>query len=122
VHRVPQDGAAVTYAPRLKKEAGLLRWGQDASAIVNLIRGLSSTPGAFTFLDGKKLKILSARAEITDTGVAPGTMVGRKGGGLKVAAGNGWVYLLDVQLENKKRMPAEDFLRGYQIQAGTLLG
>ncbi|MDP2268234.1 MAG: methionyl-tRNA formyltransferase, partial [Deltaproteobacteria bacterium] len=39
VHRVPQDGAAVTYAPRLKKEAGLLRWGQDASAIVNLIRG-----------------------------------------------------------------------------------
>lgn len=121
VHRVPQDGAAVTYAPRLKKEDGRLRWGQDVSSIVNLIRGLSSAPGAFTFLDGKKLKILMARAEITDTGVALGTMVSRKGTGMKVAAENGWVHLLDVQMENKKRMPAEDFLRGYQVQAGTLL-
>ncbi len=121
VHRVPQDGAAVTYAPRLKKEDRLLRWGQDVSPIVNLIRGLSSAPGAFTFLDGKKLKILRARAEITDTGVAPGTMVSQKGTGLKVAAGNGWVHLLDLQMENKKRMPAEDFLRGYQVQAGTFL-
>jgi methionyl-tRNA formyltransferase len=121
LQRVPQDGTAATYVPRLKKEDGLLRWGHEASSIVNLIRGLSSIPGAFTFLDGKKLKILRASAEITDTGVAPGTMVSQKGAGLKVAAGNGWIHLLDVQMENKKRMPIEDFLRGYQVQASTLL-
>ncbi|MCX5830275.1 MAG: methionyl-tRNA formyltransferase [Deltaproteobacteria bacterium] len=122
VQRVSQNGAAATYAPRLNKEDGLLLWGQDVSSLVNLIRGLSSSPGAFTFLAGKKLKILSASAEITDTGVAPGTIISQKGRGLKVAAGNGWVNLLDVQMENKKRMPIEDFLRGYEVQAGTSLG
>jgi methionyl-tRNA formyltransferase len=122
VQRVPQDGAAATYAPRLNKEDGLLRWGQDVSSLVNLIRGLSSSPGAFTFLAGKKLKILSAGAEITDTDLAPGTIVSQKGRGLKVAAGNGWVHLLAVQMENKKRMPIEDFLRGYEVQTGTSLG
>ena len=122
VQRVSQNGAAATYAPRLNKEDGLLRWGQDVSSLVNLVRGLSSSPGAFTFLDGKKLKILSASAEITDTGVAPGTIVSQKGRGLKVAAKNGWVHLLDVQMENKKRMPLEDFLRGYEVQTGTLMG
>jgi methionyl-tRNA formyltransferase len=122
LQRVPQDGTDATYAPRLKKEDGLLQWEHEASSVVNLIRGLSSSPGAFTFLDGKKLKILRASAEIAGTGVAPGTMISQKGAGLKVAAGNGWVHLLDVQIENKKRMPIEDFLRGYQVQASTLLG
>lgn len=122
VHRMPQKGAAITYAPRLRKEDGLLRWEQDVSSIVNLIRGLASTPGAFTFLDGKKLKILSAKAEIATTGVVPGTVISQKGSGLKVAAGNGWVHLLDIQMENKRRMPIEDFLRGYQVQTGNLLG
>ena len=119
--RVPQDGSAATYAPRLRREEGLLQWGQDAAAIVNRIRGLSSAPGAYTFLEGKKLKILRARAEIRDTGVAPGTMVIQKQGELKVAAGNGWVYCLELQMENKKRMPVSDFLRGCQVQSATLL-
>lgn len=122
VQRVPQDKAAATYAPRLNKEDGLLRWGQDVSSLVNLIRGLSSAPGAVTFLDGKKMKVLRAKAEITITGVPPGTVIGQKGTGLKVAAENGWVHLLDVQMENKKRMPTEDFLRGYQVKTGTILG
>lgn len=122
VHRVPQDGAAATYAPRLNKDDGLLRWEQDVSSLVNLIRGLSFAPGAFTFLDGKKLKILRAQGEIAITDVAPGIVSSQKGTGLKVAAGDGWVHLLDVQMENKKRMPIEDFLRGYQVKAGTLLG
>lgn len=121
-HRVPQDKTVATYAPRLKKEDGLLCWEQNVSSIVNRIHGLSSTPGAFTFLDGKKLKILRASAEIADTALAPGTMVSQKETGIKVAAGNGWVHLIDVQLENKRRMPVGDFLRGYQLKAGTLLG
>lgn len=119
---VPQDGAAATYAPRLKKDDGLLHWDQEARRLVNLIRGLSPLPGAFTYLDGKKLKILRAGAEIAATDAAPGTVVSQKGVGLKVAAGDGWVDLLDIQMENKKRMLIQDFLRGYQVPTGTLLG
>ncbi|PIP06388.1 MAG: methionyl-tRNA formyltransferase [Syntrophobacteraceae bacterium CG23_combo_of_CG06-09_8_20_14_all_50_8] len=119
---VAQDGSSATYAPRLKKEDGLIHWEHNVESIVNLIRGLSSHPGAHTFLDGKKLKILGAKAEATAMGEAPGTISRQKGMGLTVAAGNGYVHLLDVQMENKKRMPAEDFLRGYQCRAGSLLG
>ena len=122
VSRVPQDASAVTYAPRLRKEDSLIKWNAASESIVNLIRGLSSVPGAFTILDGKKLKILKARPEIADTGAVPGTVVVEKGAGMKVATGNGWVHLLDVQLENKKRMPMEVFLSGYRLQPSTLLG
>jgi methionyl-tRNA formyltransferase len=120
--RVAQDGSAATYAPKLKKENGIIHWEDNVENIVNLIRGLSSHPGAYTFLDGKKLKILGAKAEATAMGEAPGTISIQKGMGLKVAAGNGYVQLLDVQLENKKRMPAEDFLRGCQVRPGSVLG
>lgn len=121
-HRVPQDGAAATYAPRLKKEDGLLRWDEDGEPIVNLIRGLSSSPGAFAILNGKKLKILRARAELAETSMAPGTIIIHKGTGMKVSSANGWVHLLEVQLENKKRMPVEDFLSGYRLKTGALFG
>ncbi|MDO9586226.1 MAG: methionyl-tRNA formyltransferase, partial [Syntrophales bacterium] len=120
--RVAQDGSAATYAPRLKKEDGLIRWEDNVESIVNLIRGLSSHPGAYTFLDGKKLKILGAKAEVTAMGEVPGTISRQKGMGLTVASGNGYVHLLDMQLENKKRMPVEDFFRGYQVRPGSLLG
>ncbi len=118
----PQDGTAATYAPRLRKEDGLIRWERGAAEIVNLVRGLSPVPGAYTFLDGKMLKILAARRETGDTsGVPAGTIV-REGPELRVAAAGDWVRLIDVQLENKKRMSLKDFLRGYQVRSGTVLG
>lgn len=122
VRWLPQDGAAATYAPRLKKEDGLIRWGESGATIVNLIRGLSPLPGAYTFMDGKMLKILGARAELEDTGGLPEGTVIQEGSRLKVASLDGWVRLLDVQMENKKRMAVEDFLRGYHVNAGAVLG
>lgn len=120
-HRIAQDGSASTYAPRLKKENGLIRWDDEAAKIVNLIRGLSSYPGAYTFLDGKKLKVFGAKAEAASPDKSPGTISVQKGMGLIVASGNGCVRLLDVQLENKKRMRAEDFLRGFHVRPGSVL-
>ncbi len=119
---VPQDRTAATYAPRLNKEDGLIRWAQDCRTIVNLVRGLSSVPGAYTVLDGKKLKILGARAEAAAVSETPGTVISQRDKEMKLAAGGGYVHLLDVQLENKKRMAVEEFLRGYQIRPGTVLG
>jgi methionyl-tRNA formyltransferase len=120
--RIAQHGDSATFAPKLNKEQGLIQWADDVERIVNLIRGLSSHPGAYTFLDGKKLKILGATAEATTVGEAPGTISKRKGMELIVAAGNGYVRLIDVQVENKKRTTAEEFLRGYRISPGGRLG
>jgi methionyl-tRNA formyltransferase len=61
--RTPQDASLATYAPRLTKEDGLIRWDADVQQAVNLIRGLSPAPCAYTFYKGKKLKIFSAMGE-----------------------------------------------------------
>lgn len=122
VHRIPQDHSLATLAPRLKKEDGLIRWESTARDIVHFVAGLSSIPGAYTFLDGKLLKVYSAEAEETFTAEAPGTIVGQSPKGLKIAAGTGYVYLKDVQIESRKRLPITDFLRGFRFASGSRLG
>jgi len=120
--RIPQDASLATYAPRLKKEDGLIRWDTEVYHIVNLIRGFSPVPCAYTFLRGKVLKIFSAAGEevpLTDT---PGKLGRETEKGLPVAAQNGYVFLREIQLENKKRMPVHDFLRGFPLSPGDILG
>ncbi|MBN1663767.1 MAG: methionyl-tRNA formyltransferase [Deltaproteobacteria bacterium] len=119
--RIPQDHTLATFAPRLKKEDGLIDWGKDAVEIVNLIRGLSSQPGAYTFLEGKKLRVLQAAAEESQGVGIPGEVGAAAPKGLPVRSKNGIVYLQDVQLESKKRMPVGEFLRGYKVAPGTVL-
>jgi len=120
--RTAQDPAGATLAPRLKKEDGRIRWEKGCREIVNLIRGLSPAPGAYTSLNGKVLKIFSAAVSERRHGEAPGTAGVLPEGELAVAAGDGYVLLRDVQLENKNRMPVRDFLRGCRLAPGTRLG
>ena len=115
IRRVPQDHAAATFAPRLKKEDGLIRWDADAPSIVRLIRGLSPSPCAYTFLDGKMMRIFNALEKDTPSSSPPGTLSFSETE-LMVSAGNGSVALLDVQLEGKKRMPVRDFMRGFRLK------
>jgi methionyl-tRNA formyltransferase len=87
------------------------------------VAGLSSVPGAYTVLDEKVLKVYSAEAEEASLCCEPpGTIVGAEPKGLKIAAGGGYVYLKDVQLQSKKRMPITDFLRGFRFVPGSKLG
>jgi methionyl-tRNA formyltransferase len=118
----PQDRQRVSFAPRLQREDGLIRWETDAKAIVSLVRGLSPTPCAFTRLQGRQLKIYAATAGAAAADAAPGTVVGEGREGLRIAAGNGSVWLKEVQWEGKKRLPIHDFLRGVRIAPGDLLG
>ena len=118
----PQDHRLATAAPRFGPEDGLIRWDADARTIVALIRGLSPSPSAYTFLGGKKLKIFLATAETAAVAEAPGTVAGETAVGLRVAAGGGYVLLREVQLEGKKRLAARDFLRGVRIAPGQVLG
>lgn len=118
----PQDASGATYAPRLKKEDGLIRWDADIHQTVNLIRGLSPAPCAYTFFKGKMLKIFSAQGEEIPVTETPGTVGRETEKGLPVAAKDGYVYLKVIQMENKKRMSVHDFLRGFHMSPGDTLG
>ncbi|MDI6777210.1 MAG: methionyl-tRNA formyltransferase [Syntrophales bacterium] len=122
VRRIPQDASAATYVRRLNKEDGCVCWDTNVRDIANLIRGLSPSPGAYTFLEGKKLKIFAVKGEETSVTEPAGKIVRETEKGLQVAAKNGYIYLHDVQLENRKRMSVHDFLRGYRIAPGAIFG
>ena len=122
VRRIPQDDSSATYAPRLKKEDGCIRWDADVEDIVNLIRGLSPLPCAYTFFNGIKIKIFLSSGEIFTVAGSAGTVGMETDRGLPVVAKNGYVYLREVQMEGKKRMSIHDFMRGFRILPGDTLG
>jgi methionyl-tRNA formyltransferase len=121
VHLVPQtDGASV--APKITKDEACIDWADDAARIERKIRALCSKPGASTTLDGRVLKIYGAKVLPAEGDATPGTVVRTGSDGVVVAAGSGWLSLTELQLEGRKRMQADSFLRGKQIPAGTRLG
>ena len=119
--RKPQDAFGVTFAPLLKKETGKINWNNKASDIVNLIRGLSPSPAAYTYLDGLSLKIFTADVQTQKVNQPPGTIGSLNDAGLPVAASDGYVILKDIQLAGKKRMLITDFLRGHNLKPETVL-
>ncbi|MGB5218515.1 MAG: methionyl-tRNA formyltransferase [Smithella sp.] len=119
--RLKQDASGATFAPRLTKETGKIDWNNKAADIVNLIRGLSPSPTAYTSLDGLSLKIFAALARMEKVDQPPGTISSVNADGLFVATADGHVILKDIQLAGKKRMLVADFLRGHQLKPGTIL-
>ncbi len=108
--RVAQDNACVTYAPKLKREHGLIDWSESAEAIERKIRAYNPWPGAFMKVDHQNLKVFSA--SVVDLNGQPGEVL-RSDKDLIVAAGKGALSLTEVQLEGKRRMTAAEFLRGH---------
>ncbi len=118
----PQDKSGATYAPLLKKEGGRIDWTKDAKSVDAFIRGMTPWPGAFTFLFGKRLKILKAEDLQKSTRKKPGSVLEGFPGDFNVATGRGILALKEIQLESAKRLRIEDFLRGCPVPPGTLLG
>lgn len=111
------------YAVILKKEMGHIDYNQSAVQIERLIRGLNPWPSAYSYLDGKTLKIWDGDV-ISDTNtssVPAGTLTGVTKDAILVQTGEGILAIKELQLEGKKRMTSEAFLRGYTMNAGTLL-
>lgn len=109
------EAQSIKHAPKIFTETCLINWEQPAENIYNLIRGLSPYPGAFTYLDGKKLKIYQATIDnASSKNILPGTFLTDGKSELKVAALNGWLHITDLQLEGKKRMDVASFLRGHR--------
>ncbi|SFQ03966.1 methionyl-tRNA formyltransferase [Hymenobacter arizonensis] len=109
-------------APKIQKETGRLDFTRPATELVNWVRGLSPTPTAFATLpDGRTLKIFRAQTLPADAAAeqlpAPGTWASDGKHHLRVAAADGWLDLLDVQLEGKKRLPVKELLLGFKLPA-----
>jgi methionyl-tRNA formyltransferase len=113
---VPQPEAGATYAPKLTREDGRLRWTEDAEALARRVCALNPWPGTFAVLGAETLKVLAARAEPAPHAAEPGTVLDEA---LLVAAGAGALRLLRVQAPGRAAMDAEAFLRGRHIPAGT---
>lgn len=109
------------YARMIRKEDGRIDWNLEAEAIERRIRGLNPWPSAYTELTGKILKIWRAEVLPKESGQTPGTVTEAGKGGFCVQTGKGVLRLLEVQLEGKKRMDAQAFLRGFHAAPGMKL-
>ncbi|MCU0334569.1 MAG: methionyl-tRNA formyltransferase [Chitinophagaceae bacterium] len=118
----PADMGQLKHAPKLTTATGDINWHQSAQQIVQLVRGLSPFPGAFTSLHGKMLKLYQCHAapKPAHDSHAPGTVLTDGKTMLGMVAADAVVYFETLQLEGKKRMEVTDFLRGYRApQAST---
>ena len=105
----------IKHAPKIFTETCRIDWNKNVEEIFNLIRGLSPWPGAFTYLDDKMFKIYSSVKEICAHDFGNGSVHTDKKSYLKFACADGFIHCTDVQLQGKKRMRIEDFLRGHKI-------
>lgn len=122
VQPIPQDPREATYAPPLKKEDGRIDWGQPARVLHRRIRALTPWPGTFTHLGGRILKIFSAEVDETPQNQNPGCIVDVGQEGIRVATGEGYLILKEIQLEGKKRLPVREFVLGHAVEPGMMLG
>lgn len=118
-----QDAAQATYAPLLKKEDGRIDWRQPAAVIHNRVRGLQPWPGAFTSFRGRPLHIWRSRPAVRDelsTMFHAGHIISLRP--LLVSCGAGYLELLEVQQEARKRITASAFVSGQRLQHDEALG
>lgn len=108
------------YAAMITKQMGLMDFNRQACELERLVRGLNPWPSAYTFINGKTLKVWKCKVSMEETEAVPGTVFLTDKEGIHVACGQGVLILTEVQLEGKKRMEAEAFLRGYHIENGTV--
>ena len=115
--------STTAYAAMLNKKMGEIDWSQSAVQIERLVRGLNPWPSAYTHLAGKTLKIWKAAVRLSgEQEKEPGSVILEDKKHFGIQTGDGVLEILELQLEGKKRMGADAFLRGYQLENGTILG
>ena len=111
--RIPQNESLVTFARNISREQELIDWNNEARALYNQVRGLHPWPVAYTTFEGANFKVWAAKVGETSTNAVPGEVVKIEKDHFEVATGDGGTLALyDVQPAGKKRMTAEEFLRG----------
>lgn len=118
---IKQNDAEATYAEKIEKDDCLVDFNKSARETVNQIRALSPVPLAFTRLNGKNVKIVSAEEENGADG-KPGEVTSLDGGKIHVACAQGGIAIRTLIPEGKSRMSAADFIRGRKVAAGDIMG
>ena len=121
IKSIPQEHSKATYAPLLKKRDGRINWQRSAEKLEPFIRGMTPWPGAFTFHNEKRLKIIKATPISESVSKAPGTILKAFPDELRVATGKGVLSILEIQGPSGKRLGIAEFLRGYRLSPGTIL-
>jgi len=116
----PQKGA-VTKAPKITQDLLKIRWDVSAEDVRNKVRAFSPFPGAFSFIEGKRVKIFSVDEEfIKSTKNAPGTVVSVDSSGITVQCADRCIFFREIQMQGKRRMTVSEFLRGNSINTGMI--
>lgn len=111
----PQEHhSGMKHAPRIFKDDMQIDWSKSASVLHNFVRGLSPYPAAITKLAGKNLKVYAAHATQEAHAAEAGAVDTDGKTYLRMAASDGWLYLDEIQIEGKKRMPVVEFLKGFR--------
>lgn len=118
--RIPQDDKLSSYAGKITKELGCIDFSKSAKEIECLIRGLNPWPSAYTYMDGKIIKIWDASVIDENSNAIGGTILELGKDFIKVATGDGILQINELQMEGKKRMTAAAFLNGYTVTCNCL--
>ena len=116
-----QGETPTKYAKMLTKDLGKIQWKKSACEIERLVRGLNSWPSAYTDWDGKVMKIWQAEVLEEESSANPGTITRVEKDAFSVQTGKGQLLVKELQIPGKKRMETGAFLRGYDLEAGTVL-
>ncbi len=119
VKPVPQSLES-SYAPMMKKTDGLIDWTKSASELSNFIRGMNPWPGAYTFLEGGRIKILGVK--VLDEAGEAGTVERVSKDELVIGAGKGSLAVLEIQPPGKKAMAVRSYLQGKKMSKGIRFG
>ncbi len=124
IQPLPQDESLATYAKPISKEELLINWNQPADKIIRTVRAFDPIPGAYTFWRGKRLKCFDAcYSGWTMPDGKPGKILGLESGKVLIkTADDNAITIGELQLEGKKRLKAEEFVRGIKDFIGTTLG
>jgi len=115
-----QDDDQASYAPKLKKQDGLIHWNKDAVSLRNLVRGLTPWPGAFTFFKSRRLRLCSVETTLGELSDLPGEIARVTDHGIEVGTGKGRLIITQLQPEGKKSMSAKSFLAGHKMHKGDV--
>lgn len=121
VYEKQPEESPTPYAAMISKQMGEIDWTKSAVELERLVRGMNSWPSAYTKLDGKTLKVWDAYVENEDQTGNIGEIISADKHGIRVQTGKGILVLEEIQLEGKKRMTVDAFLRGYTIKNKKLV-
>tara|TARA_B100000131_G_scaffold176621_1_gene170524 strand:+ start:643 stop:1569 length:927 start_codon:yes stop_codon:yes gene_type:complete len=121
VQRIKQNQESVSFAPKINKKMLIINWNWDSKKIHNWVRGLSPYPGMYTLLNGKSMRIFKTFVKNSSI-CKPGEIVEVNQDCILVGTGKNLIGLLEIQLEGKKRLKVEEFIKGANIRVNQVLG